>query len=183
MSISARPLSNSYMPTSNTPTTVKLFRRGSVPAAVSVPCGVMATTVSPRRTPRPRARSDPSTMPKPPGLSASSVARAHVRADVGDRGFLRRIDAANEHAAVRPVRRQHRLPEHVGRRGLDVRIRAAPSAPRRRRRQARALRAPRYARRPTGSGCAAPPGSRSSPTARRSAPPRRARCRPSTSAR
>src|SRR5438552_4106920 len=64
------------MPISNSPTTRKLFTRGSVPAGVTVPCGVMTTTLSPTRAPSARASSAPSTMPKPSGLrSASAPAR------------------------------------------------------------------------------------------------------------
>ena len=74
--MSASPLSNSNMPISNTPTTWKLFTRGSVPAGVTVPCGVMTTTLSPTPTPSARASSAPSTMPKAPGRrSASDPAR------------------------------------------------------------------------------------------------------------
>ncbi len=110
------------MPTSNTPTTVKLFTRGNVPAAVNVPCGVMTTTVSPRRTPSARARSAPRTMPNPSGLERVERARAHVLADVGDRALARRIDAADERAAVHAAGREHRLPEHVRRRRPHARV-------------------------------------------------------------
>ena len=63
------------MPTSNTPVTLKLFRRGSVPAGVTVPCGVMTTTESPGPTPSERARSPPSTMPNSPGTRSVSAPR------------------------------------------------------------------------------------------------------------
>ena len=100
MSISASPLSNSYMPTSNMPTTVKLFRRGSVPAGGHLPCGVMTTTVSPmphaERAGELAAEHDAELA----GLEVRERARAHVPADVGDRVLLRRIDAADQRAAV-----------------------------------------------------------------------------------
>ena len=50
------PLSNSNMPTSKMPTTRKLLTRGSVPAGVTVPCGVMTTTESPSAHARAHAR-------------------------------------------------------------------------------------------------------------------------------
>jgi hypothetical protein len=90
------------------PTTLKLLTRGSVPAGVTVPCGVIATTVSPTRTPSARASSAPSTMPNSPALRSASEPRA-CAADVGDRVLARRVDAAHEHAAVDVAGRQHRL--------------------------------------------------------------------------
>ena len=63
------------MPISNSPTTLKLLTRGSVPAGVTVPCGVMATTGSPMVTPSARASSTPSTMPNSPGLRSVSLPR------------------------------------------------------------------------------------------------------------
>ena len=121
--MSARPLSNSNMPISNTPTTRKLLMRGSVPAGVTTPCGVITITGSPRRTPSARASSAPSTMPKEPGLKIAQGARAHVAVDVGHLRFERGIDAAHERAAVDLARREHGLPEHVGRGGKHARIR------------------------------------------------------------
>ena len=47
-------------------------------------------------------------------------------ADVGDRALARRVDAADQRAAIRVAGRQHRLAQHVRRGGLHVRIRAAP---------------------------------------------------------
>ena len=113
MSISARPLSNSYMPTSKTPTTVKLLSRGSVPAGVIVPCGVIDDdAVADAHAERARelgAEHDAELA----GLEVVERARAHVPADVGDRVLARRVDAAHQRAAVDVARRQHRLAQHV----------------------------------------------------------------------
>ena len=46
MCMSARPRSNSYMPDSKMPLTVKRFMRGWNPAGVALPSGVMSTTLS-----------------------------------------------------------------------------------------------------------------------------------------
>ena len=54
------------------PTTVNCFSRGTTPAGVTCPCGVISTSFSPVSTPRDRASSAPSTMPNSPARSASS---------------------------------------------------------------------------------------------------------------
>src|SRR5881628_2378896 len=110
------------MPISYTPTTRKLFTLGSVPAGVTVPCGVMTTTLSPTRAPSARASSAPSTMPNPSGLIGER-ARAHMAAEIGDRVLERGVDAADQRAAIDFSRREHRLSEDVRRRGLDPGVR------------------------------------------------------------
>ena len=65
--ISARPESYSNMPTSKMPTTVNCFRRGRMPAGVTLPCGAISTTLSPRRHAERAGQLRPSTMPNSPG--------------------------------------------------------------------------------------------------------------------
>ena len=77
--ISASPLSYSYIPTSKMPTTLKLRTRGSVPAGVTVPCGVISTALSPTRRPSARASSAPSTMPNSPGTRSASLPKRMLR--------------------------------------------------------------------------------------------------------
>ena len=57
------------------PLTLNVLIRGSVPAGVTTPCGVIATTLSPTRAPSARASSAPSTMLKDPGVSVESDPR------------------------------------------------------------------------------------------------------------
>ncbi|MOA47923.1 hypothetical protein D3C78_1706030 [compost metagenome] len=49
--------SYSNMPILNTPVTVNCFRRGIMPAGVTLPCGVISVTLSPTSTPSARASS------------------------------------------------------------------------------------------------------------------------------
>ena len=183
--MSARPQSNSYMPTSKMPTTVNCLRRGSMPAGVTWPCGAISTTLSPTRTPSARASS-------PPEHDAELARHAGPRACRAACARRCRRPGPPARDRCRASARPARLPPSdssacaidVGRGGDDVadcaRACAIASPVRQRAVDAADLRC---ARRRRGCACAAPSGSRSSPTARRSAPPRRARCRPSRSAR
>jgi len=73
MFTTATLLSYSYAPTRKTPVTVKRLMRGNMPAAVTVACGVMTVILSPGATPSFFASSCPNTMPKLPGVNASSL--------------------------------------------------------------------------------------------------------------
>src|SRR5438045_4060775 len=64
---------------SKIPATLNVLIRGSVPAGVTTPCGVIATTLSPTWTPSARASSAPSTTLKPPGVSEANDPRAMCR--------------------------------------------------------------------------------------------------------
>ena len=69
----ARPLSFSYSPNSNIPTTVKRFISGLAPKGLALSRGAMTVTLSPRPTRRRTARPIPSTIPySPVRRSASS---------------------------------------------------------------------------------------------------------------
>ena len=61
------------MPTSKMPMTWNCFSRGTMPAGVICPCGVISRMLSPTRAPSERARSTPSTMPNSPARRFSSL--------------------------------------------------------------------------------------------------------------
>ncbi len=172
--------SNSKWPASKMPTTVNCFRRGITPAGVTWPCGAISVTLSP--DPRPHAARQLQAQHDIEFACAQVVEAAllDLAGHVRHLGLLFRQHAAHHHAAHGVVARHHRLPGDVGRGALHILVEegfASPSAASRAARRWR--RTPRYAPAPTACGRALPSGNRSSPTARRSARPRPARCRPS----
>ena len=167
------------MPTSKMPTTLNCFRRGMMPAGVTSPCGAISVTLSPVKHAKARARSAPSTMPNSPGCRSSRLPLFMWLAKSATCVFQLRQDAAHHRALHRLVVGQHALRHDVGRRCRALRdaARALPATP------GQSASAPSIAAdlacakpRPE-CACAIPSGSRSSPTAPRSAPPRRGRCR------
>ena len=123
----------------------------------------------------PRASSPPSTMLNSPGCQVVETALACTCDATSDTlRLLLRQHAADDHAAHRLAVRHHRLRRHVGRGALDFLVAGTPRFAVCCQSGMRAAwrRTPRYAPAPTACGRALPSGSRSSPTARRSAPPR-----------
>ena len=83
---------------------MKLFSRGSVPAGVMVPCGVITTTESPGMTPSALAVA-PEHDAELAGFRVRERSRAHVLcADVTTESQARRIDAADNRRGWRRAR-------------------------------------------------------------------------------
>ena len=78
--ISTSAESYSKWPESKMPTTVICFSLGTTPAGVTCPLGVISVTLSPWRTPRARASSPPTTIPKSPATSRFKPAFFSARA-------------------------------------------------------------------------------------------------------
>ena len=119
--MSARPRSYSYMPDSKIPLTVKRRLRGSKPAGVTLPSGVMSTTFCPTVTPSSWARAEPRMTRYLPACQVGKRTGFQARAQPDSLHLFFRQHAAHHGARDSLAIREQAARFDIGHRRLDSR--------------------------------------------------------------